>query len=173
MATIPTLTDFTAQEKVLASKLNANTTQALRFLLDPPKCVIYPTTPTTLTTSNFTDIAFGAEVVDNDGMHSNTTNNTRITITTPGLYLCVGQANFGLVSAGTARILQIKKNDTTAIGYQLNGNVALTNTFSVVTIAPLVAGDWITLQGYQNSGANLSTTGGVGVTQLAAHWLSV
>jgi hypothetical protein len=175
MATIPTLTDFTAQEKVLAAKLNANTTQALRFLLDPPKCIVYYTngTNTTLASSNFIDIPMGGELVDNDNMHSNTTNSNRITINTPGMYLFHGMGNFGNTSAGNTRILQIRKNDGVQLGYHINSNVGFTQIFGVSVIAPMVAGDWVSLQGWHNTGASLSMTNGLGNTQFAAHWLSV
>jgi hypothetical protein len=177
MATIPTLTDFTAQEKVLASKLNANTTQALRFLLDPPKCIVYYTngSNTLLANTSFTDIPMGGEAVDNDNMHSTTTNAQRITINTPGTYLLHGMGNFGNTSAGSARVLQIKKNDLTTVAYQLNVNLPLTAIFGVSVVCQLVAGDWVTLQGWHNqgSGLTLSMTNGLGNTQFAAHWLSV
>ena len=173
MGTVPTTRTFLAGERVTAANLNAATKTVQDFLLNPPRACAYASaTTTTLTSGVFADITFDAEDYDSDGIHSTTTNPSRLTIQTPGSYLVTCGVNFGNNGSGTGRALSLKKNGT-EVGYQFAANVALTLRFGMTTIVNnLVAGDYLTLAAYQNSGANLSLLNGRYFTFMSVQFLN-
>lgn len=67
----------------------------------------------TITTATVTAIILGAEVFDTDTMHDNSTNNTRLTVNTPGVYTVVA----GCIWASAA----MPDNVRIVIGIQVNG----------------------------------------------------
>jgi hypothetical protein len=109
------------------------------------------------TISNATDtvLNFDAEIFDTDGIHSNSTNNSRLTCNTAGLYLIGCSVAFVNNSSGV-RALIPRLNGTTVIGYTnaiaVSGN-ATGMTFSI--IYQLAVTDYLELLVQQTSGGNL------------------
>jgi hypothetical protein len=120
----------------------------------------------TITTGTVTAIAFTSESEDTDAYHDTSTNNTRFTVPSGlgGLYFIRGTCRWGATSV-TAPIMFPRKNGTTNLGRHL----APTGTYStnaVSTMVQLVAGDYIELCAYHESGADrtvsfISTATGV------------
>jgi hypothetical protein len=103
--------------------------------------------------STGTTIAFGAEDFDDDTMHDNVTNNTRITIKTPGTYM-IGANVAGSATTSTLGV-KLQLNGTTMIasgggGYANNGGS------SVVTVRTFALNDYIEVIAYANSANNSS-----------------
>ena len=119
-------------------------------------CFVYQTGVTALTTS-WVSCAFAAESFDTDTMHSNVTNNTRITFTTAGKYL-VG----GIVASGANTVIgaRVRLNGTTVLGAQVQGNSGAGERACVTTVYDAAASDYVELQGYastQNSTGDYQT----------------
>lgn len=112
----------------------------------------------TLGTGANTPIVFDLEVFDPFGLHSNTTNNTRITVQEPGWYQIGGFVTFAANATGIRQISVVKNGttalaeiSTTALG---GGNVA---KLAIDAAEYLAAGDYVELNAYQDSGGNLNT----------------
>ena len=100
---------------------------------------------------------FNSEQYDTDTMHDNTTNNTRITFTTAGIYIAIFQVKWAASVTGR-RIMGMRMNGATLIAFDerpIPGN----NTFNMTlpTLVEASATDYIEAILYQNSGAALDT----------------
>lgn len=86
MATVPSPRTWAVGEYVTAARLN-DVRDALNFkLTNYPHCHVYDGTGITMTNATATLVTWDSEVYDNDTMHSTSTNTSRITFTTAGLY---------------------------------------------------------------------------------------
>lgn len=80
-------------------------------LFNPPRVHAVQSGATSIPTATWTRVAFdGTDVYDTDGMHSPTTNNTRVTAVHAGLYSVRVAAGIAFNSAGTYRLLMVRKN---------------------------------------------------------------
>lgn len=115
-----------------------------------------------LSYTSATAVAWNDEAFDTDGMHDNSTNNSRITINTAGIYLFV--LNVHITFTGTytpGPDLQIIHSADGAIGYWYGGSsVAGAGVFNLSAVAECAASDYVE--------AKLTTTGASGVTVIAS-----
>lgn len=124
-----------------------------------PCCrVTHDATNQSIPNATYTAITFPTEDYDTDGMHDVVTNNTRITIRTPGRYLITGALNIVGGTGGNFRAGRIFKNGVggTVIGSHDNRPDATTLSLDIVTVALLAAGDYIEFGYYQDSGGAMN-----------------
>lgn len=119
-------------------------------------CRVNRTAVQSIPDATYTIVAFNSERYDHGGMHSNVTNNSRVTIQTDGVY---DMGFSGRFASGNDYV------QTQAV-ILLNGSISLvqsqtpgtTNTtpqrVSVATQYELVVGDYIEVQVYQDNSAN-------------------
>ena len=138
----------------------------------PPACKAVRTTSQTITNATATAIQFdAADAFDTDTMHDVSTNNTRITPGTLGIYLVTANIYWASSAGGNYRVAAIGINGTEV--QSTNGNatgdvrVNVTGIFSITS-----ASDYFSLIAFQNSGGNLGLAQVHGVTaELAVTWL--
>ena len=126
-----------------------------------PKAKVNLTANTSLPNNAWTSIPFDAEVFDVGSMHSTSVNNTRVTIPASqgGIYLVVGMIT--ITSNGTgSRGLRFTINGVTTNNNESGGYFGPTNPstetrINIVSTMQLSAGDYITMDSYQNSGTGL------------------
>ena len=173
MGTIPTPPTFTAGAALTAASLNA-LRDVHNFWAAPPASYAYQSTAQTLTTGTWTALnlqstSFERVQSGDAAMHDNVTNNTRITIRTPGKYWLFGQAQF-VANATAYRMGRIVLNGATVLSEQHQGAAPTVSTS--VGITPIQYGlsinDYVEIYGYQASGGNLDTLAGQSVTFLLA-----
>lgn len=129
---------------------------ATDFLANPPACRVYHNTTQSLTDSTETTLAFNSERWDTNTMHDTVTNNSRITLTTAGIYLVTfnGQlasgADYGLIYV---LIRQGGTNNIAGQTIQSNGATA-SPLISVATQYKFAAADYIEVRAYQDNAAN-------------------
>jgi hypothetical protein len=128
-----------------------------------------PTATSSYTSSGaWVSTALAAESFDTDLMHDNTTNNSRVTFNTAGKY----QINANLVfSANTSgsRYVRIILNGATVIGEQSTPAATTSGALTRLAVSKLYqfnAGDYIEMQGWQDSGSTL--TSDTAITDLSA-----
>ena len=111
--------------------------------------------------ASWTIVTLSGETVDIDGMHSTSSNTSRLTCVTPGNYSFTGSLVFATNSTGF-RALRLIKNGTTILAYSSCDATAADAWGATVanTCVPMVAGDYIEIQAYQTSGGSLNTIGG-------------
>ena len=118
-------------------------------------CRVYHSIIQSILDNTATALAFDSTVFDTDGMHDTITNNSRITIQSPGYYLIGANIVFAVSSVGF-RDLRIR----------LNGSINIANTkvvppstaatqMNINTLFKLNQGDYLEVQVQQNSGAAL------------------
>lgn len=173
MATLPAPHTWTAGDDATSTNLQT-LTDALAFLIAPPRCHAYRSAAVqTLTTGTLTAIGLDAEDTDTDSMHSNVTNNSRITIVTSGRYRIFAQATFATSATGY-RTVGVYKNGSAnllfATRYQAGPTV--THIQQASDEALLTAGDYIEMHCVQASGGNLDVQTGSNATFLHAVWVS-
>ena len=177
MGTIPAYPTFTAGEIPTAAKLNQQR-DAGNFWGRTPRCYAYQSTIQSLTNNVWGLIALQSEVYDyvqsgDTAAHDLVTDNSRVYIRTSGIYELSGQVQIATNATGV-RQAQIRLN---AGGSSAAGSLLAVNQQSPVTGAstsvgiipvevPLVAGDYVEIFGFQNSGGALNTVAGQGVTFL-------
>jgi hypothetical protein len=131
-----------------------------------PAAKVYGSAHTAVPTGTAPVLSFDSESLDTDGMHDPTTNNSRITIKTPGLYLIGGTINWPNNTNGQREIV-ILKNGAAIAASDMNagGNI---NWQQVSVVAMLAAGDYLEFMVFQNSGASLTPTAGADKTFFTA-----
>lgn len=127
-------------------------------------CRVMRTVAQSIPDNALTTVAFDDELFDNTGMHSTTTNNSRITAVVAGYYtigfkgLLAGAADY----VRTFAILVL--NGSTEIARSPFGNLPISTTpqLAVDTLWHLSVGDYVEVQIYQdrspNASANLEVT---------------
>lgn len=110
-----------------------------------------------ISTSTETAVALNSERNDTDSIHDNSTNNSRLTCRTAGVYLITGQLRYAAHATGWRRA-GIKIGGTTYIGLRDTPSLGGTDeaTASVATIYPLAVNEYVELIAYQNSGSSLN-----------------
>lgn len=123
------------------------------------RCAVRVTNSTnqTIASAAWTPLAFDTERYDTDNLHSTVTNNTRITFRTAGKYILTGDIEFNS-GAGTARGLSILKNGATfiAVDFITPTGGGFPTTMSIATQHDFIVGDYVELQGWQNTGGLLA-----------------
>lgn len=101
-------------------------------------------------------VTFDTERYDTDSMHSTSSNTSRITFNTAGVYIVIGQLNLGASAAGTARDLNILLNGSTVIArFREVPNASANVNDHVCTIWNFSAADYVELTIAQDTGGNL------------------
>jgi hypothetical protein len=166
MATKPVVATAAAGQKLTAAMWNAQVYGDSNFWVNKkPLCIAYDTAAPSIPTNALTTVNLAAEFLDTDGMHSTSTNTSRITIQTAGWYKVWAAVAFGSNATGTRGGL-IKQNGATTIEPTYT-HVAATNFNTVCRLqegwVQCVVGDYFEVQAYQNSGAavSLTTTSGM------------
>lgn len=130
-----------------------------------PAVRVYHNAAQSISNTTFTTLAFNSEATtgfDTEAMHDLVTNNSRITIVTPGVYLVGASVDFAANATGV-RLVVLHRfasggGGDTAIA-SVDGVTIGTvddHSMSLVTAYAMAAGDYFTLQVWQNSGGALN-----------------
>lgn len=175
MATVPSQQTFVAGATLTAAQLNDDLRNAVNFLLSGrPRAKAYAGADTTHNSSgsaSWITVAFNSESFDNDSIHDNSTNNSRMTIQTDGLYRITGSITFAGNTTGSRAVRIFLDGSTGLDSARVQTSSALTTSVPVISYEQLEAGQYIQLQGAQNSGGNLAMNAGEFNTWLAVEWL--
>jgi len=183
--TIPTMAQAVPGNFVTAALWNANVQALGNFVLAPPLFLAYASLPgasggQSIPHNAFAAVLFDTEVIDTEGGHSTTTNSQRYTFQVPGVYRIDGTATF--TNNGTGfRAVKFELNTTgatngiaaterTAVAYS-----GFATSVSTSTILRVNAGDYVSLNAYQNSGAALTLdtdSAGEYASNMMIQWLS-
>lgn len=137
-------------------------------------CLLYRTSTQSINTATATVIQWTAEYFDTDGFHDNAVNPERITVPTGlgGLYLVVGHATISANSTGARQFYITPSGGSMGYGRNLVDAAASPTstglTFSA--IGELSAGDYVTVNAYQDSGTTLNVLSGLD-TVVGFYWL--
>lgn len=118
---------------------------------------VYPSANVSIPNATYTALAFNTESFDTDNYHSTVTNTSRLTVPTGkgGMYRVSWGITIDPSSAGSYRIANVRKNGSTTISPNQYGFPSSTQPAILYgsDLFQLVAGDYIDLLIYQDSGS--------------------
>lgn len=122
----------------------------------------------------FVPVSFNTEVFDNNAMHDNGVNPTRITINVPGIYQIGGNIEMQAAADYTRVILSIVLNGGTRIAFNAAAGTAqnVAQRFALNTTYPLVAGDYLELEIHQTNAATAARNV-LATTEYSPHFWAV
>lgn len=172
MATIPTIPTEVPGNFWTSALWNANILGGLNYLFAPVRFKGYSSTTQSIGTGT-TPVALtlDTEIVDSDGGHSTTTNTSRYTAQTAGLYYVSGTVTFA-TSATNTRTLQVLLNGAAINGAGIQAAPAPNRGGSVfvATLVQMAVGDYVEIAAWQDSGGSLLTTSGTANTSTMCLW---
>lgn len=176
MATAPVPHTWSFLEDATSANLQT-LTDAIAFLLSPPRCHVVMGADDSTVDSTFEVMSFdGTEVYDTHGMHSSVTNPSRIIAQHDGLFNFIIRLAWANNSTGRRRIMLRKNAAGSAVGGTAIGTWSGTPVSGVVSSVvaiqdiPLVTGDYIEVFAEQTSGGALAVNAGSSFAQ--ARWVA-
>jgi hypothetical protein len=134
----------------------------LNFLANPPACRVHNSGTQNLANNTEVALTFDSERYDTDTMHSTSSNTSRITATTAGLYLITGHVQITGDTDYISIVVSIRLGGTTAVAAireTAPGTSANQKMFSIATVYKLAAGNYVELTvSQENTSAGTSTT---------------
>ena len=103
-------------------------------------------------------LAFNQERFDTDAIHDNSTNNTRLTCKTAGVYVISGTIQWAFETSATHRRLAITHNGNYIDFVSHDESPATGHKMTITTIWKMAVNDYVELKARQNSGSALSVT---------------
>lgn len=126
-----------------------------------PYCVSRNSSTVSLTTATLTAMTLDTDDSDALGMHSTSSNTSRIVAPSAGLYIGTATVNFASNATGV-RILTLRKNSGgvgtagTQLGYIELSAASAIHYMQVQGLISMAANDYLELFAYQNSGGALN-----------------
>ena len=101
---------YVAETELTASNLNEALRDNMSNIDAGYGCRVATTTSQNISQNTWTALAFDAETFDDETMHDNSTNNSRITIKSAGRYLVTGSALYNALNSTGQRMAAIYVN---------------------------------------------------------------
>ena len=147
---------YNVGDVLTASDMNTYQRDNIVALRNPPTCRVYNDAAISINNTTTTILTLNSERFDTDAMHNTSTNTSRLTCVTAGVYLIHGHVRFASNNTGH-RIAGIRLNGSTQIANQKTEAVQGTTTvLSVATVYKLSVADYVELTAYQSSGGALN-----------------
>jgi hypothetical protein len=138
------------------------------FLVDPPACSVYSSVAQAVGNNSISALGANAENFDNDSMHSNSVNPSRITINTAGRYHLFAVVRFDSNGTGQRMFRFIKNGTTDYIVAQIPAVTGVNHVMSGSRTLVLAAADYVQVECRQTSGGALDVT----LDEFAATWFT-
>lgn len=149
------------------------TAAELNDCFDPPRCRLTKSATQSIPNTTTTAITFDVEDFDDGGMHSTTTNTSRITVPTggAGTYLVGAHVEFAQNATGVRTLLITVNGTATQTTVRDNSPSGSSATrLACSSLVALVAGDYVEVLVVQTSGGNLNVAASC---NLWAIWVAV
>lgn len=149
---------------------------ATDFLANPPSCRVYNNAVQSIPHTTVTALTFNSERYDTDTMHSTSSNTSRITFNTAGLYLVSFSLTMTTNTDWTLIATQIRINGGVAVGKNQIGTLTVNDDASqtLTAVYKFAAADYVEACVYQRNGASASRNTlvqGNSSPEFAATWI--
>lgn len=175
MTAVPALPSAWAVGKIRASNLELMRLVSA-FLLAPPTFKGRQGTLQSISSATYTPITWDTEDVDSAGGHSTSSNTSRYTAVYPGWYLLNGGVAFAASATASYRQTAWSVNGSIVTDYINNATTIASVVVSLAargTTVYLNVGDYVELQGWQNTGGALNTSVASGLqSSMTVTWVS-
>lgn len=176
MLTPPTSYTAATGNFLTSALWNAQVRDANSFFSAPPSFRAYSAVTQSIPSGTWQSLNLEAELFDNYGGHSTSTNTSRYTCQVAGIYSVTGVATFDASSSTGNRAGRLMVNGTAVFGTLAKTNAVVSGSTCVVTSALIYlnVGDYLEVQANHNAGAPLPTAfSGPDVNPaLSAIWVS-
>lgn len=123
-----------------------------------PSARVYNSAAQTITTGTITPITFDSERFDRWGMHSTSSNTSRLTVPYGGIYYIGGCVGWSSSAAGNYRDMGIRVDGSTIISYDRDLSVVTgLHIHQINTLWSLQAGQYVELIVQHDKGSDLDT----------------
>lgn len=165
---------WTGTDVPTAAQLN-DLSENLRFLRTKDRCHVYRNADQNVADSTWVLLTWNNEDFDNNTMHDNATNNSRVRCMSDGVYYVSFKVNFDTNTTGIRKVMLRKNSGGSDSGGTLLGTWTAdgigsdNTTVDASRIVPLNTGgtnDYVELFGWQNSGGTIATKAGSDKTYL-------
>lgn len=187
MATVPNNKTWSPGNIPTAAEFNTNIRDAINFYKAPPRVLVKNSVVQDLVNATWTALTWNQEDADTDGIHSTSSNTSRLTAVTAGRYFVTISIRWEdhILGYSGVRGVQVRKNSAGAVGSgscvcidmrhhqdNLTGSIGAANQ-STCGYVYLGVGDYVEAFGYQTDGGNSevshTTTSG---NRFGAIWVS-
>lgn len=154
---------WTNGEFVTETILNGHVRDNLSFLYNRATVSADRNASTTLSNDTWTTITFGNEDWDTNGLHSTVTNTGRLTIPSgfDGIWLFTMMLDFDTNTSGSRGVRLVTNGSTLNYGPMVPAaTTTLRTRVSHTLMLDASAGDYFTVEGYQNRGGTLDVVAG-------------
>lgn len=156
--TVPSLTLENPGDMVTSALWNAGPKALGDFYTAPPICRLTQTTAQSTTSGTYSALGMNVTLVDPDGGHSNSVNNSRYTCQVPGWYLVSGYAAWTNTAGQFDVYAGVAKNGALLQGalqvLQKSPDFSGINCEAMVQLA---VGDYVEIWARQDSGGSVNT----------------
>lgn len=132
----------------------------------------HSTTQSHTTSGTYIAVAFDSEEFDTDTYHNNVTDNPRLVVPSTARYLIGAAITFAPHATGE-RAIKFRKNGTTDLrgsGGEPTSSGSVNTLTPMTTLVDLVAGDYVEVMAYQDSGGALNM-GSATISQQNTFWI--
>lgn len=139
-----------------AADWNAYVRDNQEALFTPPRCLVDRSTAQSIPDVTVTSMTFDTELLDNDSMHSTTSNTSRITAKTAGLYMMTTSVQFTGNTTGGRTVSIVLNGAQTLATSDLPSVGTGPARLNVATLYYLDVDDYVESRVYQSSGGALN-----------------
>ena len=163
---------YTVGEIVSAATLNTFVQANLAFLGTPPSVQVWNNFAETITNNTNTVLGMNVEQAKTDaGMHSNSTNNTRLICTVTGKYLVTGNIEWAQNGTGFRQLLIVTNGATTLASVNQTFTTSTPTQQFVAVVWPIPATNYVELFCAQTSGGNLLVNTTLASPRFSMSWI--
>lgn len=162
-----------SQSATVTSSLSVGGNASITGQLSAPnqiRCSLYKSASQTLATATDAAVTWDTELSDVGGLHSTSSNTSRVTVTSDGNYLVEAVLAYEAGSSFSGlRYAKIKKNGSTDLDSEIETVHALPSGYQktrVSAVLTLSASDYIEVIARQESGFTIAIGGGLGYSSL-------
>lgn len=160
----------TAGDGLTAADWNAYVRDNQEMLHVPPRCLVDHDAVQSIPHATVTSVLFNSEVLDNDSMHSTTSDTSRITAKTAGLYTMAASVEF-VANATGERVLSIVLNGSETLVTQAIDAPADPARINVATIYYMDVDDYVEARVYQTSTGALNLNTSSDIPNFRVAWI--
>lgn len=159
MAIVPSPRTWVVGDLVTAAMLNKDVRDADTFFARPPAASVVNSAALSIANATITYFTFNLESFDNDNIHDNVTNNSRLTCTAGGCWIIAPYANFTGNATGNQRSVFLRINGG-GVFRQLDvrPNGAGVTQVCFAALYKFSLNDYIEMGVYQDSGGALNVS---------------
>lgn len=158
-------------QTLTAANWNTKVRDSLEALARKARCRVHRAAALNINTITTTPILWDAEQYDTDDFHSLAASTDRLTVPRAGVYFVRASIYYVASAAGLLRTAQIAKGGVAE--YTVTNRNGTQVCVEVSGEVECVAGDYIQINAYQDSGAALALTTGKGNTDAYIRWVSL